>query len=54
MQMECAGVVCGNMHCIITIYNNHPNMSMVSVVSVMRFRKDLTATLNFLAFSAFS
>ena len=52
MQMECAGAVCGYMHCIITIHNNHPNMSMVSVVSAIKLRKDPTATINFLAFSA--
>ena len=52
MQMECTGAVCGYMHCIITIHNNHPNMSMVSVVSVITSRKDPTATLNFLALSA--
>ena len=54
MQMECAGAVCEYMHCIITIHNNHPNMSMVSVVSVITSRKDPTAhaTLNFLALSA--
>ena len=52
MQMECAGVVCEYMHCIITIHNNHLNTSMVLVVSVMKSRKDPTATINFQAFSA--
>ena len=38
MQMECAGVVCEYMHFITTIHNNHPNMSMVSVVSAIKMK----------------